>query len=213
MSVPPVSGSLPVEVTSPLGARILAAPHQARLLKPFMRSPKTLGQAAAELGVPLKDLHYRVRQLCAAGLLQVVGEQPRRGRPCKLYQATGTSFRVACALIPDALLSELESGASWERELDAALERFGARRYEEALTVRLQEDGTLLWRGEKRDPEQGRGEPEPLRLSTAGLYLSAEEARQLRQDLQELFRRYHRRGGPKRYGLSLTFAPLDRPVD
>lgn len=82
----------PHSITTPEGAELLARPERARLLKPFMRGPKTVSQVAQAQGVSVESLHYRVQQLHRAGLLRVAGELPRRGRPLKLYEAVVTDF-------------------------------------------------------------------------------------------------------------------------
>ena len=77
----------------------------------FTRSPKSLAQAAAELGMNLQRLHYHVGRLTALGLLQVVEHRPRAGRAIKLYRASYDSFFIPDHIAPrgfsDALRDEL----------------------------------------------------------------------------------------------------------
>lgn len=82
------------EVTDPAQARILTDPDRVRFLLPFLGRERTIGQAAAALGVTGNALLYRVRRMVEAGLLQVVAERPRAGRAIKVYRSIHDGYRV-----------------------------------------------------------------------------------------------------------------------
>jgi DNA-binding Lrp family transcriptional regulator len=200
-----------LEVKNPLAARILADPDIALWLKPFMKAPHSVKEAAEILKVPLQTLHYRVEQMVEAGLLEVVGLEARRGRPIKRYQATALGFKVPLELIPPRMLEDLEGAVFWSRQLQKGLER--TRRlpkYRDHLMVYLNEHGLMVFGSshEKVRPKiLAEDEPAVLSLWSAGLYLSRKDAKSLQKELWELYQRYHGRQGPERYVLHLGLAP------
>lgn len=211
----------PLTVTSPQAAALLATPDVARLLKPFMRGPRTVGQAARELDVPLGALHYRVRILCRAGLLRQVGEVPRRGRSSPLYGAVASDFVFAADLLPPGLREALGAGDSWVAEIREQLRRALPPRRAAVVRVHLNAEGRLIWSEEAGGatelpgdgPGDGPAEPTTLQMHSAALYLSPDDAEALVAELTELYGRYHLKQGSRRYGLMLALTPLKRPVD
>ncbi|GHG03452.1 hypothetical protein GCM10017783_14820 [Deinococcus piscis] len=79
-------------VQTPEQARLLSDSAAVQMLQPFLGRTLGAAEAAREAGVSVERLSYRIRQFVAAGLLKDVGEQPRRGRPVRLYQAAGGIF-------------------------------------------------------------------------------------------------------------------------
>lgn len=206
-----------LSVTTPEAAELLARPDVARLLKPFMHGPKTCGRGAKELGLPVESLHYRVQQFCRAGLLQVVGQEPRRGRPNKLYEAVATDFVFSSKLVSEETLHALEAGDTWYTIFRENLERSLPQRYTDLVRVSLAENGAMMWGSDSSRPDaehqQHSAHPTTLHVHTAALYLTPAEAEALAKELAELFERYDGRSGPKRYAMILGLTPVDRPVD
>ncbi|MCL6568826.1 MAG: ArsR family transcriptional regulator [Deinococcota bacterium] len=205
---------LPVlEIQHPLAARILADPDIAVYLKPFMQNPTTVKAVAEEYKLSIQSMHYRVLQMLQAGLLEVVGLEPRRGRPIKRYQATARAFRVPLELVPPAALEALENAVSWKRSFERGVTRaLGLPKYERQLLVRLNEDGILLW-GSDVEPDGNSQDlldedsPAVLNFWSAGLRLSRAEAKALQRELWEVYARYEHRRGPEKYVLHLGLAP------
>lgn len=204
--------SEPLRVTTPEAAELLGRPELGRLLKPFMSGPKTVGEVAAAQGLSVEALHYRVRQLCRAGLLVVVGERPRRGRPSKLYQAVATDFVFSVELLRPGTLRALALGESWLREFMEALEHLSAPQAPRTVRVFLDEAGALTW-GTAQAPDLSPEHPAAYFTQTAALFLTPAEAAELTGELGALSRKYAGRRGPKRYGMILGLTPLGRPVD
>lgn len=75
-------------------ARLLSDPATVRFLEPFLGRERSASQAAEELGVAIDTLLYRVRKFLAAGLLRIVREEPRAGRPIKIYSTVAEGFYV-----------------------------------------------------------------------------------------------------------------------
>lgn len=68
----------------------------------FAHRPRTVGEVAQSLNMPMLPAWRLVRRAVALGLLEEKGERPRRGRPLKLYQAV-----APVVLIPDELMPKM----------------------------------------------------------------------------------------------------------
>jgi hypothetical protein len=159
-------------------AAALGDPMLRRLTLGFIGRARSLSEVAASSGLELKRLHYHVTRLCRLGLLEVVGERPRRGRAIKLYRATAESFFISSDVAADLFTEPLS------RELREA--------------IRLQQlkagGGMLLYTAKNGEPIM-RPVADEASSSTATelwkvLRLDAEEAVALREDLRGLLDRY-----------------------
>ena len=199
------------EVTTTLAAELLATPRLAVLLKPFMRADCTVAQAAKALHLSVEALHYRVTRFVQAGLLTVVREESRRGRPSKVYRALGTHFRIPATLLSTETVRALTEGEPWQREIRDQMNRHLGLVPLEAVTVELQTKGALVW--DLHAPERPVLVSGVLQLRSAAIFLDPEDADALARELVELHDRYQQKRGAKRYGLLLDLVPLDRPAD
>ena len=115
-------------VTNPEAANLLADPAQLELLEPFFRGDVVLGELAKERGLKLNTLLYRVNKLVDLGLVEVVREEPRRGKPVKVYRAAARAFFVPFENTTSVSLGELlggmtlEGGRLFHREAAKALQ-------------------------------------------------------------------------------------------
>src|SRR5262245_62019200 len=96
-----------MRVNDPDAALWLADPDRRRWLAPFVGRDRTLAEVGRELDVPVNAVLYRTRLLLKHGLVRMVGEQRRRGRPMKLYTAAAGGFIVPLTLVPVATLDGL----------------------------------------------------------------------------------------------------------
>lgn len=87
-------------------ARMLADPGVLRYFRPFLARETTVGDAAADVDCPPATMLYRVRTFVRAGLLRVVRERPRAGRPIKVYRSAHDAYLVPFARTPHASLEE-----------------------------------------------------------------------------------------------------------
>lgn len=202
----------PFQVSTPEAAQLLARPELARLLKPFMRGPKSVSEVAQAQGLSVESLHYRVQQFLKAGLLKVVEERPRRGRAVKLYQAVATDFVFASRLLKPQTIRDLQLGESWFREFIENLDHFNDLPPSATLRVKLEDSGALNW-GSADPLPAGPGHPAAYFIQTGALYLNPAEAEALANELEALFHKYDGRWGRGRYGLILGLTPMTRPVD
>lgn len=77
----------------PAAARLLASRHDIALLRPFHGREATVSEAARENGIGVKSMYYRVSRWHRQGILQVVREVRRPGKPLKVY-STGCDWLI-----------------------------------------------------------------------------------------------------------------------
>ena len=92
-------------------AELLADAERSRWLEPFLARTRSASEAADELGVELDAMLYRLRVLRKLGLVEIVAQTPRAGRPIKRYRSTADAFFVPYYATPyvelrDRLLDE-----------------------------------------------------------------------------------------------------------
>jgi DNA-binding transcriptional ArsR family regulator len=80
-------------VEEPGRIRLALSPMRHQLLD-RMVEPTSATQLAAELGLSRQRVNYHLRQLEAAGLVELVEERPRRGFTERVVRATARSFLV-----------------------------------------------------------------------------------------------------------------------
>ncbi|HEX4715495.1 MAG TPA: winged helix-turn-helix domain-containing protein [Ktedonobacteraceae bacterium] len=107
--------------------RALAHPLRQRVLHLLTDVPYTNKQLAMALQVSPPRLHFHVRELQAAGLIEIVSEQPKRGVIEKYYRAVARTFRLRSTLSQEFAQEEvLESSLEVTRqELIRAMSYFG----------------------------------------------------------------------------------------
>lgn len=93
-------------VNDPAQAEILSDSKALRFFGPFLARERSAGSAAAELGVPIDRLLYRIRRFLETGLLRIVREEPRSGRPIKIYRSSADAYFVPFAVTPFADVGE-----------------------------------------------------------------------------------------------------------
>jgi predicted transcriptional regulator len=210
--MPDQTGPQTFELKNARAARILANPDIAVYLKPFMHQALSIKQAAEELHLPIQTMHYRVKQMEQAGLLEVVNTKARRGRPIKQYQAKAITFKISTKLIPPTLLQALDHHLSWKRQLEHGLEQAtGLPKYQEHLMVCLDQDGLLIWSSENENAKSqaflDEDFPAVFDMWTGGLHLNRKDAKQLQLELWQLYERYAHLGGKGKYVMHLGLAP------
>jgi hypothetical protein len=78
-------------------ADLLVSPTTYRYLVPFLRTARTLAEAAERIGVRSTALHYHVRRFERAGLLEAVDSVHTGGRPGRRYRAPARNFFIPLA--------------------------------------------------------------------------------------------------------------------
>ena len=208
-------------VTDPEAANLLSDPAQLELLEPFFRGDVVLGELAKELGVKLNTLLYRVNKLVDLGLVEVVREEPRRGKPVKVYRAAARVFFVPFESTTSVNLGELlgsmtfEGGRLFHREAARALQTlapsWGLRIVlnEQKQLMALLTDSEGGRRGEFTDSFFGPAAP-ALFFGEGWLTLDFATAKEMQRELFELFKRYSdaQKIGEQRYAYRLGLTPV-----
>jgi hypothetical protein len=207
-----------MRVNDPEAALWLADPERRRWLVPFVSGQRTLAEVGRELDVPVNAVLYRARLLVKHGLVRVVGEQQRRGRPMKRYAAAADGFIVPMMLVPGATLdgllalNELRGQEALTRALAQAVRRLADP---DTLVLRIGVDESgefaagLAREGAGFDlaEELTRDSAPPLWSSWSALSLNDAEAKSLQRELVALWRRYHGGSAPTSYTLRLALVP------
>lgn len=123
---------------------VAQTPEQARLLLDLAYAPAlavligkeaSAGEVAQVTTNSVKQVHHRLTRLVSAGLIEVIGERARGGRPIKLYRAVSAAYRVPMALTAAATVEEWLEGM--QRPFLSAFRRAVSDTY------RLDEDNVL----------------------------------------------------------------------
>ncbi|EYB69304.1 hypothetical protein DEIPH_ctg008orf0013 [Deinococcus phoenicis] len=98
-----------LHLSDPAAVKLLTHGRTRRVLGAFLKGENTVAGAARELALDLRVVHRDVLALNAAGLLRVVREQKRAGRPVRVYAAVAPAFFVPFSATGAAGLEELGS--------------------------------------------------------------------------------------------------------
>jgi len=202
------------EVRDERQARLLLDPESLRFFRPFLARERTVSQAAAEVNCAPSVMLYRVGTFLRAGLLEIVREEPRRGRPMKIYRSTHDEYFIPYALTPHATLEEafLEVFEANYRRVARAVAELHKERWDGYRLTR-EPDGSTWLRGV---PDAERRLP-PGDASNPGIdyalvaHLSPTEAQALQAELADLLQRFQgreepsRAAGERRYLLAVAF--------
>jgi hypothetical protein len=95
-----VDSPRPFVVSDPGQAQFLTDPSKKAFFVPFLAQERRVSEAADELGCALPTMLYRVRRMLEYGLLDVVREEPRAGRPVKVYRSRHDAYFVPFTATP-----------------------------------------------------------------------------------------------------------------
>lgn len=182
-------------ITNRAQAAALEHPLRARLLTACVAEERSLTDLQRLTGQTLAKLHYHVASLLDAGLLRVSREQPRGGRPIRLFRAV-----AECFLVPQEFFGELP-GEAMAAELRSLLQR---SRRDVSLRYGTDPRGNLRVTLVREEAGQA---PRAIELWQT-FTLSRQQRDALAQELRELFERYARAdGGSETILAHAAFAP------
>lgn len=182
-------------------ATLLASPRQ-RLLAELGGEPGSASGLARRLGLPRQRVHYHLRELEKAGLVELVEERRRGNCVERLVRATARAFVIS----PEAL-------GALAADPGAALDR-GSAAYQVAVAARSIREVATLDAAARRE---GRRLP-TLTLDTEIVFADAASraafAEELADALGALLARYHdpRAPGGRRYRLTALVHPVPAPA-
>lgn len=211
----PASSAQTRIITEPAAADALTDPTTLRHLAPFLGRTLSVSEAAAESGEKTNTTLKRVQRFVALGLLQIVGERKRAGRPIKLYSTVADIFFVPFeATHAESLEAALaERDAYWE----AMLRRNVVRTRSERLGVwgtRFYRDGRGRLQVQTAVTPDANATtldldaPATLSLWRDQLTLDFEDAKELQREMFALVQRFQRRSGSQRYLVRMGLAPV-----
>lgn len=218
-----------LHIVDPVLAELITDPQLRRYIATFLERECSVGEAAKELEVSPQAMLYWTRKLVKLGLLKVVREERRRGKPIKYYRSVADGFFIPFVAIPSETLEALilKQEEYWQKLLARNLVRTGRDTFQELhnwgiCLVRSEESG--LFQDEVHHlrvdvaanphDEHFLGdrllEPEApaLWLSWSLFQLSFEDAKDFQRELAELVGRYSHRRGAQRYLARLNLVPL-----
>lgn len=216
----PAGGAGFFTVTDPEQARLLTDAASQRLFRPFLARDRTASEAAREAGTDLNAVLYRVRQFLRAGLLTVVREVKRPGRPVKVYRSTRDAYFVPYELTPFASLEErmlAQLRPHLEQRVRVQAQRLREHGWSGQLLYRdehgetwIESAGDPAARLDWLDPRRGIGIDYVVDLA-----LTAAEATELQRLLYAALERFERGGsgreGTRGYVLSVALYPREEP--
>jgi DNA-binding Lrp family transcriptional regulator len=209
-------------VTSSAARRLLYQPTTLRLLRDLIEQRRTLTDLAAATNLPVSTVKSAIRRMERQGLIAVVEQRPRHGRPQAIYSATANLYYIPYRLHGELLPNEVvlrtlrRNAAELADALIQAATSLVANREDEDWGVLIYADrcGQLVMRP---DFASGRtpalndlASPAFLNLFSGSLMLDRLEAKSLQRELWALFQKYRSYRGSQRYLLQAVVAPVLR---
>lgn len=204
---PQASGPSRGRADDPLAARLLLDEDAREVLGVFLGRSRSAQEAASELGRDLDGVLYRIKRLLQAGVLMVVEERQRGGRPVKVYRSAFDSWFVPFEALPYVDVEETLSTlhVAQARRVARAAARHLVRTPWAGFLVERREDGRVWMMGASSGADGGGERPTSAGAEAGGgamdatveLRLTADDARALNQELQALIDRYMAKSGDR----------------
>lgn len=113
----------------------LGKPGRRRILEALASSPDSASGLAGRLGDSRQRINYHVRQLEAAGLVELAEERPRRGLTEKIYRPAARRFALDPGILGSLDAGEaIEEGDRWAASYAIALASRATREIAELRT-------------------------------------------------------------------------------
>lgn len=94
-------------VTEPAAVKLLTQGRARWVLGEFLKGESSISSVARALRADIRVVHRDALALLGAGLLRVVRQEERAGRPVKVYSATASAFFVPFSATDAATVGEL----------------------------------------------------------------------------------------------------------
>ena len=196
-------------------ADYLSNPLKAVFIYPFIGRARSASEVAAEQGVKLNAMAYRIERLQKLGLLRRAGHHRQNGRAVNLYRATADAFFVP---LSSTSLENLESMIDqWSQSLQpmylhALARTLSDRNRHWGVRISREADNRLLIApATGEDAFYNYFEPDAPAIIEgwfSDLRLDDEDAKALQGELLMLYLKYLGREGKRRYLLRVGMTPM-----
>ncbi len=196
-------------------AHLLSDVKTRAYFEPFLGRELSVLAAAREVGCSLHAMLYRVRVFVGAGLLRIVREEARAGRPIKYYRSAHDAYFIPLEMTPYAELEERLSvqfapsvnmlTKSWSHLL-REIGQHGRRLYRDDAGFVFSDSGE---EGQHFSDYRSLNFPAAFDFFLE-LHLPQEEAKRLQLELVELYKRYlpcREKSGDKAYIFQAALVP------
>lgn len=203
-------------------ADLLVSPTTYRYLTPFLRTARTLTEAAQLIGVKATALHYHVQRFLTAGLLEEIDTVSTGGRPARRYRAGAQNFFIPLAstsletietalyriqepLLRETIRQRVREAARFNADLG-----MGLTLSEVGSDIYLMPEGDSSW----QELSRFKLDDFPVVFSKfMDIRLEPAEAKQLQRDLIDLYERAWAgaidKRGPQGYLVYLAIVPRE----
>jgi hypothetical protein len=200
-----------VQRLSQIGAaKILLSGKAQTVLRPFLNSEYTVGEAAKVIGLPINSVAYWVGKLCKHQILEIVQNQP-----LVVYKATANAFFIPFSLAGKESMQSLYASiqapilelfhSSIAEVMNDADGDWGVciSAYEQNLILTIVDEARGGVTLNSRRPDA------PATVNLWGfLHLDFEDAKAMQHELIEVYQKYLKKTGAQRYLLRLGNVPI-----
>ncbi len=200
------------EETSSRQLKLLLVRENQRILDRLLKNPGSAQELVEQLGLDMNRVHYRLRQMQAAGLVRVREERRRKGRAVKVYEAAQERFLIPFSASTAASIEELMQEVyheAMDRFVQNLIRQFAQYDPEWGVFAQPDERGNLSMAFGLFNPEPGAPWRAELRERIlgewGGLSLTPQQAKDFIRELRALREKYRRmaplEGRPHMVGL------------
>ena len=207
-------------VTDPAQAKALTDVNLIGFVQSFIGHSRSVSEAAHLWKLRVDAAYYRVRQLERLGLIAISSETGRAGRNLKRYRAVADNFFVPLGIVPEATLEAFLEATN--RHFQALLLGSQAK----AIRTHFSDINSERWgihiglnaHGQQTvhlsdqsgsSPDLNDVEIPMIADAWPMLRLNYADAQAIRRELFELFQRYDKKQGSRKYLFHFALAPLE----
>ena len=202
-------------------AKLLSNQKSFAYFSPFLAQEQTVADAAEEANCSLETMLYHIKQFLNAGLIKIVREEKRAGRPLKIYRSSFDAYFIPFEATPFSSLEERLEHEFGEQQKTIIRSVARHLRYKDAMGYRFfrAPDGEVWQQCETNTSNHyDSDDPElpPGSQMYGHSYLTQEEARAYQIELNNLSHKYfkpytknRKTEGREAYVMNYTFVKLE----
>ncbi|GGJ32187.1 hypothetical protein [Deinococcus roseus] len=182
----------PPHLLDPEAAQFMLDSRNLQYLRPYVHEECSIQQAAQNLGISVGKMSYWTHKLLDRGLLVLIREVKRAGKPVRYYRATAEEFVAPISILPEFSDVELVKAHAvwWWTTFMEEVARAGRRAYPE---WQLRVTGTDLLHRLEPALQEGLSVNEKEYPVNDWFHadLTPEQAEACQAELQALMKKYH----------------------